>query len=83
MVYSDFRILATIGQPEQVAPLLALSCRLAQTQDGAVTVLCVTEDGVRPDWLAIPSEYLGVPVRTVVRTGRNAARMILDASRSL
>jgi len=49
MVYSDFRILATIGQPEQAAPLLALSCRLAQTQDGEVTVLCVTEDGARPD----------------------------------
>ncbi len=83
MTYSDFKILAPVGQVEQLGPLLTLACALAHSQNGAVTVLCVTPDGAPPSWLHTPAQCGQTPVRTVVRAGDNAAQVILDAAHNL
>jgi uncharacterized hydrophobic protein (TIGR00271 family) len=83
MAYADFGVLVALGEQTQLSPLLGLACTLARTQQGAVTVLCVTPDGERPDWLYVPELCGGVSVRTVVRADRNVAKVILDAARTL
>ena len=83
MSFSDFRILVAVGEREQLAPLLAVACMVARAHDGAVSMLCVTSDGERPDWLDVPAQFGGVTVRTMVRAGENVAKVILEATRAL
>jgi uncharacterized hydrophobic protein (TIGR00271 family) len=83
MAYRDFRVLVAVGEEAQLASLLAFACALAQTQQGAVTLLCVTQDGERPDWLRVPDRRGNVPIRVVVREGERPSRVILAAAHSL
>ena len=50
-----------MGDREQLRPLLAVGCALAKVQGGAVTLLCVTPDGARPDWLVVPEPPAASP----------------------
>jgi uncharacterized hydrophobic protein (TIGR00271 family) len=77
--HRDYRILAAVGDPTQLSPLLTISCALAHAHGGRVTLLSVTPDGQRPDWLVAPEVCYGVPVEAVVRLGRSAGGAILAA----
>ncbi len=75
-----------------------MGCALARVRDGAVTLLCITPDGARPDWLAVPEppaasaveppaastvEPCGnVHVNVLVRPGRDAGAVILATVRA-
>ncbi len=41
-----------VGEPAQLNPLMTISCALARAHEGHVTILSVTPDGRRPEWLA-------------------------------
>ena len=79
-----------MGDREQLRPLLAVGGALAGVQDGAVTLLCVTPDGARPDWLVVPEPPAAsavdprgdVPVNVLVRPGRDAGAVILATVRA-
>jgi uncharacterized hydrophobic protein (TIGR00271 family) len=80
----EFHILAAVGDQAQYAALLALACTLAQgDDDSVVTMLCVTPDGVRPEWLAIPEPCEAPTIRVDVRGGEDAGPLILKAVRDL
>ena len=79
MAYRDFGVLVAVGEESQLSPLLTFACALAQTQQGAVTLLCVTQHGERPDWLRVPDRRTDVPVRVVVRAGDRPSKVILAA----
>jgi uncharacterized hydrophobic protein (TIGR00271 family) len=83
MEYSDFRILAAIGEQDQLLPLLTFACALVKEQQGAVTVLCVTPDGERPEWLRLPEQCADVAIRVVVHAGDDASGVILAAAHDL
>lgn len=76
-----YHILAAVGEPAHLNPLLTLSCALARARDGRVTLLSVTRDGERPDWLVVPDVCQGVPVSVMVRLGRHAGGAILAVVR--
>jgi uncharacterized hydrophobic protein (TIGR00271 family) len=78
---TGFHVLATVGSAEQLVPLLTLGCSLARVQGGSVTLLCVTEDGSRPDWLAVPGECATVPIDVEVHAGEDAGKVILEIAR--
>ncbi|MBE9470695.1 MAG: DUF389 domain-containing protein [Chloroflexi bacterium] len=85
-----YHVLVAIGDKEQLRPLLAAGCALARVRDGVVTLLCVTPDGARPDWLVVPeppaastAEPCGnVHVNVLVRPGRDAGATILAPVRA-
>ncbi len=85
-----YHVLVAIGDKEQLRPLLAAGCALARVRDGVVTLLCVTPDGARPDWLVVPeppaasaAEPCGnVHVNVLVRPGRDAGATILATVRA-
>ncbi|MCK4471743.1 MAG: universal stress protein, partial [Anaerolineae bacterium] len=93
-----YHVLVAIGDREQLRPLLAAGCALARVRDGMVTLLCVTPDGARPDWLVVPeppaasapeppaasaAEPCGnVHVNVLVRPGRDAGAAILGTVRA-
>lgn len=56
-----YHVLVAVGDREQLRPLLAVGCALARVRDGAVTLLCVTLDGARPDWLVVPEPPAASP----------------------
>jgi len=76
-----YRVLAAVGDPTQLSPLLAVACALAHAQDGRGTLLSVTPDGKRPDWLAVPEICYGVPVNVMVRAGIRAGGAIMAVVR--
>ena len=63
--------------------LLTLGCAMAHAQQAGVTLLCVTPDGTRPEWLVAPEQCAGVTVRVEVREGRDPGKAILEAARDL
>ena len=67
-----YRVLAAVGEPEQLDPLLTLSCALAQAHAGQVMLMSVTPDGQRPEWLTAPEVCNGVSVNILLRLGRHA-----------
>ena len=77
----DYHVVAAVGDPTQLAPLLAASCALARANNGQVTLLSVTPDGQRPDWLVVPEICYGAPVKISMRLGRHAGGAILAAMR--
>lgn len=83
MAYEDFRVLVAVGEEAQLSPLLTFACALARTQPGAVTLLCVTQHGERPDWLRVPDRVQDVPIRVVVRAGEHPSKVILAAAHDL
>ena len=83
MAYRDFRVLVAVGEESQLSPLLTFACALAQTQQGAVTLLCVTRHGERPDWLHVSDRRTDVPIRVVVRAGDRPSKVILAAADDL
>jgi uncharacterized hydrophobic protein (TIGR00271 family) len=74
-----YHVLAAVGEPEQLNPLLTLSCALARAHAGQVALMSVTPDGQRPEWLVAPEVCHGVPVNILVRLGRHAGGAILAA----
>jgi uncharacterized hydrophobic protein (TIGR00271 family) len=78
---SDYHIVAAVGDPSQLPPLLTLSCALARAHNGRVTLLSVTTDGQRPDWLEVPEACEGVSVEVMVRLGHHAGGAILASVR--
>ncbi|MDY6875367.1 MAG: DUF389 domain-containing protein [Chloroflexota bacterium] len=85
-----YHILVAVGDREQLRPLLGAGCALARVHNGVVTLLCVTPDGARPDWLVVPepptasaAESRGdVPLNVLVRPGRDASATILETVRA-
>ena len=76
-----FHVLAAVGGAEQLVPLLTLGCSLARAQGGSVTLLCVTEDGSRPDWLVVPDECAIVPIDVAIHAGQDTGKAILEVAR--
>ena len=84
-------VVAAIGAEGQLAPLMTLSCALANGpgggHEGRVTVLHVlgsgsgAASGQRPAWLVVPEKCGGVPVSVEVRAGRDPSAEILAAVR--
>lgn len=83
MTHSPLMVLAAVGEKDQLSPVMALACALANAQNGTVTLLCVTPDGKKPGWLRVPKECGDLPVQTVVHAGSDVARVILEVSRTL
>ena len=77
-----YHILAAVGEPAQQSVLLQVGCALAH-DSGLVTLLCITPDGTRPDWLIAEESCDALPVRVQVRAGNDASHAILDAVREL
>ena len=83
MGFSDYRILVAVGEETQLSPLLAFACALAQAERGAVTLLCVTPDGERPQWLRAPEQHRDVAIRVMTRAGEHVDAVIFGAAREL
>ncbi|MBN1581758.1 MAG: universal stress protein, partial [Anaerolineae bacterium] len=83
MAYSNFRVLVAVGQADQLSPLLSFACALTKAQPGSVTLLCVTPDGERPDWLYVPVQCQDLDITVTVHAGDRADQVILDAARDL
>ena len=90
-IETGFHVLLAIGGESQLKPLLALGCALAAAREGRVTILTVTASGRRPAWLQLesedkaqapPSTCEDVPIKVVVRAGRDPASEILAAARA-
>jgi uncharacterized hydrophobic protein (TIGR00271 family) len=77
-----YHVLVAVGDREQLRPLLAVGGALTRVQGGGVTLLCVTPDGARPDWLVVPEPRGDVPVNVLVRPGRDAGAVILATVRA-
>ena len=56
-----YHILAAVGEPAQQSTLLQVGCALAH-DSGLVTLLCITPDGTRPDWLVTEESCDRMPV---------------------
>ncbi len=76
-----YRVIVAVGSEEQRDPFLRLACTLARHRDGSVTVVTVTEDGQRPDWLQIPAFCHGTPVNVLVRRRKAIGSAIVQAAR--
>jgi uncharacterized hydrophobic protein (TIGR00271 family) len=79
---AEYHVVAAVGEASQLKPLLAVSCALATAHQGRVTVLSVTENGRRPDWLTVPETCGdGVSVSVSVQPGKDPAAAILAVAR--
>jgi uncharacterized hydrophobic protein (TIGR00271 family) len=74
-------ILAAIGEPESLRPLLNLGHALAKVKQGRLTVLCISQTGEFPDWLQIPANYGDVPIVTELVLSHDPAGAILQYTR--
>jgi uncharacterized hydrophobic protein (TIGR00271 family) len=82
-----------VGDPAQLSPLMTVSCAFARSHNGRVTILSVTPDGRRPEWLTCPQKApapqpnsdaekcTDVPVDVVTRLGHHAGGAILATVR--
>jgi len=91
-----YHVLVTVGDREQLRPLLAVGCALARAHNGAVTLLCITPDGAKPDWLVVPEPSTAsamepcedvsptdvVYPHVLVHPGRDAGATILATARA-
>jgi len=78
-----FHILVAVGEASQLSSLVSLACMLTHAEAGKATLLYVTPDGTRPDWLEVPEHCSDLPVTVEVRAGSDAGRVILGAAREL
>ncbi|NIO39316.1 MAG: universal stress protein, partial [Burkholderiales bacterium] len=62
---SAYDVLVAVGEEMQLKPLMAISCAIARAHKGKVTLLSVTPDGQRPEWL----EDYGSPTTAGAQTG--------------
>lgn len=76
-----FHIVAAITSESQLSHFLALGCALASQRNGCLTVLHVSEDGLQPEWLAVPDRCGAVPVKVVVEAGDDPAGQVLSTVR--
>lgn len=74
-----YHVVAAVGDPAQLLPLLTVGCALAEAHNGQVTLLSVTPDGQKPAWLTVPETCDAVPVNIVPRLGHHAGGAILAA----
>ena len=81
-IESGLHVVAAIGEPAQQATLTQLACTLARER-GSVTLLCVTPDGSRPEWLDDPDGGAGIEVTVETRAGQAPGRAILQAIEDL
>jgi uncharacterized hydrophobic protein (TIGR00271 family) len=63
--HSAYHVLVAVGEEMQFKPLMAISCAIARAHNGKVTLMSVTPDGHRPEWL----EDYGLPTTAGARTG--------------
>ena len=78
---TGYHVIATVGAESQLRPHLAIGSALAAAHSGRLTLLCITPDGRRPDWLAVPEGWAAAPVQVVVRTSQDPGAAILEAAR--
>lgn len=76
-----YQVLAAIGEPESLRPLLSLGYALAKVKQGRLTVLCISQTGQRPDWLHLPAHYSDVSIITELVRSHDPARTILNYAR--
>ncbi len=74
--------MAAIGEPGQQATLTRLACTIAR-EHGSVTLLCVTPEGIRPEWLDDPDGCEAVKVAVETRAGEEPGQAILQAVEDL
>ncbi|MEW5960975.1 MAG: DUF389 domain-containing protein, partial [Chloroflexota bacterium] len=74
-------ILAAIGEPDSLRPLLSLGYALAKTRQGRLTILYIDQAGRLPNWLHIPANYRDVPLVTELVQSHDPARAILRYAR--
>lgn len=74
-------ILAAIGEPESLRPLLSLGYALAKVKQGRLTILCISQNERLPDWLQLPAHYDDVPIVTELVQSDDPARAILQYAR--
>ena len=79
---SKLHVVAAIGEPAQQITLAQLACAIAR-EHGSVTMLCVTPDGNRPEWMREPDGCEGVQVRVETRAGQDTGQAILQAVEDL
>jgi uncharacterized hydrophobic protein (TIGR00271 family) len=78
---ADFYIIVAVRTENHLQDLLDLSCTLAASRKGHLTVLHVAPSGQRPAWLQVPESYQGVPIRVLVRQGHDPGAEILSVVR--
>ncbi|MBC7235457.1 MAG: DUF389 domain-containing protein [Chloroflexi bacterium] len=78
-----FRILVAIGEPKDLALLLAVAVPLARARKGWVTALYVSRGPEVPNWLKIDKEIQDVVDEPVVVHDENIAGAILTFARRL
>ena len=76
-----FHIIAAVTTESQLSHFLSLGCALASQRNGCLTLLHVSEDGQRPEWLAAPDRCGAVPVQVAVQAGDDPAGKVLSAVR--
>jgi len=81
MQESDFHVMVAVGEAVQLVPLLRLACMLTEAQGGRATLICVTPDGSRPPWLALPTDCGRLQVTIDVRRGDDPGHVIVVAAR--
>jgi nucleotide-binding universal stress UspA family protein len=75
-------VVAAIGDASQQSTLTRLACAIAR-EGGSVTLLTVTPDGNRPEWLREPEECRGIRAEVETRRSDDVGRAILDAVKEL
>ncbi|MGC9357824.1 MAG: universal stress protein, partial [Anaerolineae bacterium] len=71
-------VMVAVRDAQDMGPLLRIGCSLARAHDAEVRVVTVTTSGSPPSWLSIPEICEDLPVETIVREGRDVARIILE-----
>jgi len=86
----DFRVLLPVANPEHVEQLASLAAALAKANDGLVLALHVQSDPSAveqvPPVLKRAEQIVaeaGIPVRTIVKVGRDAVSGILETAREI
>ncbi|MBN1261316.1 MAG: DUF389 domain-containing protein [Anaerolineae bacterium] len=73
-----YRVLVTVRDADDMRVLFPLAHRMAKVHGGQVWILTVTPSEAPPSWLKLPDDMPEAPVEVIVRSGRNAASIILE-----
>ena len=75
---APYRVLVALRDERGLCPLLRLACALARTHSGEVHLLTVTHGDAPPTWLKLTDDCRDVPVKVIVRPGKNVSEVILQ-----
>ncbi|MDM8521590.1 DUF389 domain-containing protein [Anaerolineales bacterium HSG6] len=75
---ANYHIVAAIGHPENLYPLLSLGHSLAQANQGRLTLITVSQLAKVPDWLTLPEPYQDALIGLEVVKSDKTAKSILD-----